>query len=239
MSNFFINRPIFSWVLAIVVMMAGALSLLKMPIEQYPNIAPPSVSISTSLPGASAETLENSVTQVIEQSLSGIDSLRYFSSSSDSDGNVTITITFEPKTNPDIAQVQVQNKLQAAIPLLPQEVQQQGVRVNKANNNFLLVIGLYSHDNSVSESALGDILLGDMKDSISRIDGVGNVIVFGNPRAMRIWLNPQKLFGFNINSNDVIAAIKAQNSDVSAGQLGGVRRALRPVFDRARIVSKP
>ena len=222
MSNFFINRPIFSWVLAIVVMMAGALSLLKMPIEQYPNIAPPSVSISTSLPGASAETLENSVTQVIEQSLSGIDSLRYFSSSSDSDGNVTITITFEPKTNPDIAQVQVQNKLQAAIPLLPQEVQQQGVRVNKANNNFLLVIGLYSQDNSVSESALGDILLGDMKDSISRIDGVGNVIIFGNPRAMRIWLNPQKLFGFNINSNDVIAAIKAQNSDVSAGQLGGL-----------------
>ena len=139
MSSFFIDRPIFSWVLAIIVMMAGALSLLKMPIEQYPNIAPPSVSISTSLPGASAETLENSVTQVIEQSLTGIDSLRYFASSSDSDGNVMITLTFEPKTNPDIAQVQVQNKLQAAMPLLPQEVQQQGVRVTKANNNFLLV----------------------------------------------------------------------------------------------------
>ena len=129
MSNFFIDRPIFSWVLAIIIMLAGGLSLLKMPIEQYPNIAPPSVSISTSMPGASAETLENSVTQVIEQSLTGIDSLRYFNSTSDSDGNVMITITFEPKTNPDIAQVQVQNKLQAAMPLLPQEVQQQGVRV--------------------------------------------------------------------------------------------------------------
>jgi multidrug efflux pump len=139
MSNFFIDRPIFSWVLAIIIMLAGGLSLLKMPIEQYPNIAPPSVSISTSMPGASAETLENSVTQVIEQSLTGIDSLRYFNSTSDSDGNVMITLTFEPKTNPDIAQVQVQNKLQSAMPLLPQEVQQQGVRVLKANNNFLLV----------------------------------------------------------------------------------------------------
>ncbi len=222
MSNFFINRPIFAWVLAIVIMMAGALSLFKMPIEQYPNIAPPSVSISTSLPGASAETLENSVTQVIEQSLSGIDSLRYFSSSSDSDGNVAITLTFEPKTNPDIAQVQVQNKLQAAIPLLPQEVQQQGVRVNKANNNFLLVVGVYSEDDSLTQESLGDILLSDMKDAISRIDGVGNITVFGTPRAMRIWLSPRKLFGYSLSTAEVINAIKTQNSDVSAGQLGGL-----------------
>ena len=222
MSNFFIDRPIFSWVLAIIIMMAGALSLFKMPIEQYPNIAPPSVSISTALPGASAETLENSVTQVIEQSLTGIDSLRYFTSSSDSDGNVTITLTFEPKTNPDIAQVQVQNKLQAAMTLLPLEVQQQGVRVNKANNNFLLVVGLYSEDDSVSEGALGDILLSDVKDSISRIDGVGNVTIFGNPRAMRIWLNPNKLFSYNLTTAEVISAIKIQNADVSAGQLGGL-----------------
>ncbi len=222
MSNFFINRPIFSWVLAIIVMLAGALSLLKMPVEQYPNIASPSVSISTSLPGASAETLENSVSQVIEQSLIGIDSLRYFSSSSDSSGNVNITLTFEPKTNPDIAQVQVQNKLQSAMPLLPQEVQQQGVRVNKANNNFLLVIGLYSKDNSVSQEILGDILLSNMKDVVSRINGVGNVTVFGNPRAMRIWINPDKLFGYSLTTQEVIAAIKAQNADVSAGQLGGL-----------------
>lgn len=222
MSNFFINRPIFSWVLAIIVMMSGALALLKMPIEQYPNIAPPSVSIATSLPGASAETLENSVTQVIEQSLIGIDDLRYFSSNSDSDGNVNITLTFEPKTNPDIAQVQVQNKLQGAMPLLPQEVQQQGVRVNKANNNFLLVIGLYSKDDSISQEILGDILLSDMKDTISRINGVGNVTVFGNPRAMRIWLNPNRLFGYSLTVPEVTAAIKAQNADVSAGQLGGL-----------------
>jgi multidrug efflux pump len=222
MSNFFINRPIFSWVLAIIVMMSGALALLKMPIEQYPNIAPPSVSIATSLPGASAETLENSVTQVIEQSLIGIDDLRYFSSNSDSDGNVNITLTFEPKTNPDIAQVQVQNKLQGAMPLLPQEVQQQGVRVNKANNNFLLVIGLYSKYDSISQEILGDILLSDMKDTISRINGVGNVTVFGNPRAMRIWLNPNRLFGYSLTVPEVTAAIKAQNADVSAGQLGGL-----------------
>ena len=222
MSSFFIDRPIFSWVLAIIVMMAGGLALLKMPIEQYPNVAPPSVSISTSLPGASAETLENSVTQVIEQSLTGIDNLRYFSSSSDSDGNVNITLTFEPKTNPDIAQVQVQNKLQAAMPLLPQEVQQQGVRVNKANNNFLLIVGLYSKNDSVSQEALGDILFSNMKDSIGRINGVGNITVFGNPRAMRIWLNPGKLYGYKLTTSEVIAAIKAQNADVSAGQLGGL-----------------
>jgi multidrug efflux pump len=222
MSDFFINRPIFSWVLAIIIMMAGGLALLKMPIEQYPNIAPPSVSISTSLPGASAEALENSVTQVIEQSLTGIDSLRYFSSSSDSDGNVNITLTFEPKTNPDIAQVQVQNKLQAAMPLLPQEVQQQGVRVIKANNNFLLVIGLYSEDDKVDEGKLGDILLSDLKDTISRINGVGNVVVFGNPRAMRIWLDPNKLFGYSLTTAEVVATIKAQNSDVAAGQIGGL-----------------
>lgn len=202
--------------------MAGALALLKMPIEQYPNIAPPSVSISTSLPGASAQALENSVTQVIEQNLTGIDSLRYFSSNSDSDGNVTITLTFEPGTDPDIAQVQVQNKLQAAMPLLPQEVQQQGVRVNKANNNFLLVVGLYSEDDSVSQDTLGDILLSDMKDNISRINGVGNILVFGNPRAMRIWLDPVKLYGYNLTASEAIDAVKVQNIDISAGQLGGL-----------------
>ena len=222
MSEFFIKRPVFSWVIAIIVMLAGALALFKMPVEQYPNIAPPSVSISTQLPGASAETLENSVTQVIEQSLTGIDNLRYFFSSSDSDGNVTVTLTFEPETNPDIAQVQVQNKLQAAMPLLPQEVQQQGVRINKANNNFLVVVALYSKDDSVGAGELGDILLSDVKDAISRVNGVGNVIAFGNPNAMRIWLNPNKLFSYGISTSDVIAAIRAQNADVSAGQLGGL-----------------
>jgi hydrophobe/amphiphile efflux-1 (HAE1) family protein len=222
MSKFFITRPIFAWVIAIIIMLSGVISLLKMPVEQYPSIAPPSVSISTTLPGASAETLESSVTQVIEQSLTGIDNLRYFSSSSDSDGNVSINITFEPKTNPDIAQMQVQNKLQAAMPMLPQEVQQQGVRVNKSNNNFLLVVALYSQDGKLSEEELGDILLSNMKDQISRINGVGNVNVFGKPRAMRIWLNPRKLFSYNLTTADVISAIKVQNTDVSAGQLGGL-----------------
>ncbi len=222
MPNFFIDRPVFAWVLAIITMMAGLLTLSKMPIEQYPNIAAPAVSISTSLPGASAQVLENSVTQIIEQSLTGIDSLRYFSSSSDSDGNVSITISFEPGTDPNIAQVQVQNKLQTAMPLLPIEIQQQGVRIKKSNNNFLLVISLYSEDDSVDEGDLGDLLLSDIKDGISRIDGVGDVITFGNPHAMRIWLNPLKLFGYSLTSDEVIAAIKAQNADVSAGQLGGL-----------------
>jgi len=220
-SKFFIKRPIFAWVLAIIVMTSGLLAIFKMPIEQYPNIAPPAVSISTILPGASAKNLENSVTQVIEQSLSGLDNLRYFESRSDSDGNVRITLTFEPEADVDIAQVQVQNKIQAAMPMLPIEVQQQGVRINKANNNFLLVVGIYSKDDAMSQGELGDILLSDVKDSIARIDGVGNVIVFGNPRAMRIWLNPNKLYQFKINISEVIAAIKAQNIDISAGQIGG------------------
>jgi multidrug efflux pump len=144
MSRFFIDRPVFAWVIAIIIMLAGALSILRLPIEQYPSIAPPSVSINAIYPGASAETLENSVTQVIEQSLTGIDYMRYFSSSSDSSGSVSITVTFEPEADADIAQVQVQNKLQSALPLLPQEVQQQGVTVTKANSSFLLVAGFYS-----------------------------------------------------------------------------------------------
>lgn len=222
MSKFFIERPIFAWVIAIMVMLAGVLSLRGIAVEQYPNIAPPSVSISTMLPGASAETLENSVTQIIEQSLTGIDNMRYFSSSSDSDGNVNITITFEPKTNPDIAQMQVQNKLQSAIPLLPPAVQQQGIVVNKANNNFLLVIGLYSESGNTPEEDLGDILLTDMKDQISRINGVGNINIFGNAHAMRIWLDANKLASHKLTVTDVINALRSQNIDVSAGQLGGL-----------------
>lgn len=222
MSEFFIKRPIFSWVLAIIVMLAGLLSITKMPIEQYPNIAPPTISISTYLPGASAKTLEDSVTQVIEQSLSGLDYLRYFNSSSDSDGNVSIVLTFEPEADPNIAQVQVQNKLQSALPLLPLEVQQQGVRIDKANNNFLLVIGLYSKDDSLDDSELGDILLTELKDNISRINGVGNIIVFGNPKAMRIWVNPTKLFNYKLSVLEIISALRAQNIDVTSGQIGGL-----------------
>ena len=178
MSRFFIDRPVFAWVITIIIMLAGVLSIARLPVEQYPNIAPPSVSINTSYPGASAETLENSVTQIIEQKLTGIDHMRYFTSSSDSAGNAAITVTFEPEADPDIAQVQVQNKIQAAMPLLPREVQSQGVTVTKANNNFLLVAGFYSEDGSISRQEISDLLTSRVQDAVARVNGVGNVTVF-------------------------------------------------------------
>ncbi len=222
MSRFFIDRPVFAWVIAIIIMLAGAIAIFKLPIEQYPNIAPPSVSIKTSLPGASAETLENSVTQVIEQKLTGIDNLRYFSGSSDSAGNVSITLTFEPGTDPNIAQVQTQNKLQAAIPLLPLEVQQQGISVVKANDSFLLVAGFYSEDGKTSQAEVSDVLSSKIQDVVARVNGVGNVTVFGSPHSMRIWLNPDQMLSYNLTVSDVQNAVKAQNADISAGQLGGL-----------------
>jgi HAE1 family hydrophobic/amphiphilic exporter-1/multidrug efflux pump len=221
MSRFFIDRPVFAWVIAIVIMLGGILAIETLPIEQYPRIAPPSVEIRAYYPGASAEALENSVTQVIEQKLTGIDYLRYFSSASDSTGNVTITLTFEPEADPDIAQVQVQNKLQSAMSTLPQEVQQQGVTVTKASKGFLLVAGFYSADGSMDQNAIGDFLNSKVADPVSRVPGVGTLTVFGQQYAMRIWLDPSKLNNFKLSSSEVIAAVKAQNSDVSAGQLGG------------------
>lgn len=222
MSKFFIDRPVFAWVIAIIIMLAGALSILKLPIEQYPEIAPPSVSIRASYEGASAEVLENSVTQVIEQRLTGIDNLRYFSSSSDSSGSVTISLTFEPGTDPDTAQVQTQNRVQTAIPLLPQEVQNQGVSVTKSGGSFLLVVGLYSNNNEIDDQDLGDLLSSTFQDPISRVNGVGNVTVFGAPNAMRIWLNPDKLLSHKITVGEVREAISVQNTDISAGYLGGL-----------------
>lgn len=222
MSRFFIDRPVFAWVIAIIIMLTGILSIHHLPVEQYPNLTPPSISIDTTYPGASAETIENTVTQVIEQKLIGIDNLRYFTASSDSAGNINITVTVEPTANPDIAQVQVQNKLQAAIPLLPAVVQTQGVRVTKANNVFLLVAGFYSEDGSVSQQEIGDLLSSKVQDAVSRINGVGNVTVFGDPHAMRIWVNPHKLVSYNMTILDVVKAIQNQNVDVSAGQLGGL-----------------
>jgi multidrug efflux pump len=222
MPKFFIDRPVFAWVIAIIIMLAGILAITRLPVEQYPNIASPSVSINARYPGASAEVLENSVTQVIEQKLSGIDYIRYFTASSDSSGNTSITVTFEPEADADIAQVQVQNKVQAALPLLPQEVQTQGVTVTKANGSFLLVAGFYAEDGSISQQELGDMLSSKMQDAISRINGVGSVRVFGEPHSMRIWLNPDKLYSYNMTVMDVQSAIRAQNLDVSAGQLGGL-----------------
>ncbi len=221
MSKFFIDRPVFAWVIAIVIMMAGALAILRLPVEQYPKIAPPTVSISASYPGASAKTLEDTVTQVIEQKMTGLDHFRYMSSNSDSSGNVTITLTFEPEANPDIAQVQVQNKLQLAVPLLPQEVQQRGLQVSKAGNDFLLVVGFVSSDGRLSQGDIADYVTSNLQDTLSRVEGVGDVTVFGPQHAMRIWLDPDALNNFALTTTDVSNAIKTQNAQVSAGQLGG------------------
>ena len=221
MSKFFIDRPVFAWVIAIVIMMAGALAILRLPVEQYPKIAPPTVSITASYPGASAKTLEDTVTQVIEQKMTGLDHFRYMSSNSDSSGNVTITLTFEPEANPDIAQVQVQNKLQLAVPLLPQEVQQRGIQVSKAGNDFLLVVGFVSSDGRLSQGDIADYVTSNLQDTLSRVEGVGDITVFGPQHAMRIWLDPDALNNFALTTTDVTNAIKTQNAQVSAGQLGG------------------
>ncbi len=221
MSKFFIDRPVFAWVIAIVIMLAGGLAILGLPVEQYPKIAPPTVSITASYPGASAKTLEDTVTQVIEQKMTGLDHFRYMSSNSDSSGNVTITLTFEPEANPDIAQVQVQNKLQLAVPLLPQEVQQRGLQVSKAGNDFLMVAGFVSNDGRMSQGDIADYVASNLQDTISRVEGVGDITVFGPQNAMRIWLDPDALNGHQLTTIDVTNAIKAENAQVSAGQLGG------------------
>lgn len=221
MANFFISRPIFAWVIAIVIMLAGALSIMQLPVEQYPRIAPPAVTISASYPGASAQTAEDAVTQVIEQAMTGLDNLMYMSAQSDSSGNISLTLTFETGTNADIAQVQVQNKLQQAIPLLPQEVQQQGVRVAKSNGAFLMVVAFISADGSLNRDDISDYVVANIRDPLSRTPGVGNVTVFGSQYAMRIWLDAAKLNQFNLTPADVTAAIRVQNNQVTAGQLGG------------------
>jgi multidrug efflux pump len=221
MSRFFIERPIFAWVIAIVIMLGGALAIFKLPIAQYPSIAPPSISISGSYPGASAKTVEDAVTQVIEQKMKGIDGLRYMSSTSDSTGGVSITLTFSSGTNPDIAQVQVQNKLQLATPLLPAAVTQQGLVVSKATKNFLMVLGFVSEDGSMKQADIGDYVAANVIDPLSRVQGVGDVTLFGSQYAMRIWLDPTRLQSFQLTPADVSNAISAQNAEVSAGELGG------------------
>ncbi|MGE4411100.1 MAG: efflux RND transporter permease subunit [Sphingobium sp.] len=221
MSRYFIDRPIFAWVIAIILMIGGLLAIRSLPISQFPSIAPPAVTITATYPGADAQTLENTTTQIIEQQMKGIDNLRYFSSSSSSAGMVTITLTFEQGTDPDIAQVQVQNKLQAATPLLPQEVQQQGIQVAKSTANFLLVMGLYSEDGSHGAADLSDILVSRIQDQLSRVNGVGDTQIFGSQYAMRIWVDPLKLNGVQLTLDDVAAALQAQNAQVSAGQIGG------------------
>ncbi len=221
MPNFFIDRPIFAWVIAIIIMLAGGLSILKLPVAQYPTIAPPAISITAMYPGADAETVQNTVTQVIEQNMNGIDHLMYMSSNGDSTGTATITLTFESGTDPDIAQVQVQNKLALATPLLPQEVQQQGISVEKASSSFLMVVGVINTNGTMNQDDISDYVAANMKDAISRTSGVGDVQLFGSQYAMRIWMDPNKLNNFQLTPVDVISALKAQNAQVAAGQLGG------------------
>lgn len=221
MPQFFIERPIFAWVIAIITMLAGLLAIIKLPVAQYPTIAPPSISIVATYPGADATTVQNTVTQVIEQNMNGIDNLVYMSSTSDAMGNMSLTLTFEAGTDPDIAQVQVQNKLQLAMPLLPQEVQQQGIHVNKSTGSFLMVVAFISKNGSMNQEDIADYVNSHIKDPISRVKGVGETQLFGTQYAMRIWLDPDKLVKYNMATQDVINAIKIQNNQVAAGQLGG------------------
>jgi multidrug efflux pump len=221
MAKFFIDRPIFAIVIAILVMLAGGLAIGSLPIEQFPPVAPPSVQISTSYPGASATTVQNTVVQVIEQQMSGIDNLIYMSSTSDDTGQSTTTLTFKSGADPDIAQVQVQNKLQLAVPLLPAQVQQTGVKVTKSTNAFLMVMGFVSTDNSMNKYDIGNYIVSNVQDPISRINGVGNLNVFGTQYAMRIWLDPTRLNANSLNPTDVTTALQGQNVQVSGGQIGG------------------
>lgn len=222
MARFFIDRPVFAWVLAILTMLAGVMSLFSLPVSQYPTISPTTISISARYPGASAKTVEDSVTQVIEQNMTGLDHLRYLSSSSDAFGNATITLTFNSEADPDIAQVQVQNKLQLALTSLPMEVQNQGVVVSKANTSFLMVVGVYSENPKFTNDDIGDFVITNIKDSVSRVTGVGQVQAFGAQYAMRVWLDPFKLTQFNLTAIDVANAISEQNAQVSSGQLGAM-----------------
>jgi hydrophobe/amphiphile efflux-1 (HAE1) family protein len=221
MARFFIDRPIFAWVIAIIVMLAGALSLTQLPISRYPTIAPPTVSINTTYPGASAQVAESSVTQIIEQAMTGLDGLDYMSATSDSNGSVSVTLTFKTGTDPDIAQVQVQNKLQLATARLPSIVQQQGISVNKASSGFLMVIGFVSEDGSMDRNDISDYVAANLVEPLSRVPGVGSVQVFGGQYAMRIWLDPGKLNTYKVAPSDVVAALQAQNAQVTVGQLGG------------------
>ncbi|AUG02696.1 hydrophobe/amphiphile efflux-1 family RND transporter [Pseudomonas sp. 09C 129] len=222
MARFFIDRPIFAWVIAIVIMLAGALSISQLPLEQYPDIAPPTVRISATYTGASAKTVEDSVTQVIEQQLTGLDNLTYMSATSSSAGSASINLTFAAGTDPDVAQMQVQNKLQQAESRLPQSVQSEGLTVTKGGSDFLMIAALASDDESVTGTQIGDYISSTLLDQISRIDGVGEVQTLGSGYAMRIWLDPAKLEKYALMPSDVSAALEAQNTEVSAGQLGAM-----------------
>ena len=222
MAQFFINRPIFAWVLAIVTMLAGAMAIRGLAIAQYPQIAPPTISINAQYPGASAQTLEDSVTQVIEQSMQGLDGLAYMSSNSSAEGSARITLTFDSNANADTAQVQVQNKVSQVTNTLPQSVQQSGIQVTKSGTGFLAVLAFTSKDGRLSSADLADYLAANVQEPLSRLDGVGSTQLFGSQYAMRIWLDPNKLLQYKLTSQEVISAIESKNTQVSAGQIGGL-----------------
>ena len=221
MARFFIDRPIFAWVIAIVVMLAGGLAITQLPVSMYPTIAPPVVQVNATYPGASAKVVEDSVTQIIEQNMTGLDGLMYMSATSDASGRASVDLTFETWVDPDIAQVQVQNKLQLAMPLLPQEVQRQGVRVAKSATGFLMVLGFVSSNDQLTRTDISDYVNSNLVDPLSRVPGVGNLQVFGSKYAMRIWLDPSKLDTYALTPADIAAAVQAQNQQVAVGQLGG------------------
>lgn len=222
LAQFFVHRPIFAWVISLVIMIAGTVSLYILPMEQYPDIAPPQINISATYTGASAQTVENSVTQIIEQQLTGLDGMIYFSSSSSSSGNSRVKVTFQQGTDPDIAQVQVQNKVEQILSRLPDDVQRQGVRVVKSQTDFLLLASLYDATGKADKTDIADYLISNLQDSIARLDGVGEVQVFGGQYAMRIWLDPTKLEAYNLMPSDIESAISDQNSQASAGKLGAL-----------------
>lgn len=236
MANFFIDRPVFAWVIAILIMMAGILAITQLPVSQYPEVAPPSVQVRTTYPGASAKTVEDSVMQIIEQNMTGIDNVLYMSSTSDSAGFGELTISFEPGTDPDIAQVQVQNKLQAAMPLLPQEVQEQGIRVTKSGIGFLMVLGFVSTDGTLDKYDIADFVGSNIQEPLSRVTGVGQIQIFGSQYAMRIWLDAQRMAHYGITTDDVVNAIQAQNVQIAAGELGGAPAVAGQEFNASIVV---
>ncbi|HXX32924.1 MAG TPA: efflux RND transporter permease subunit, partial [Thermodesulfobacteriota bacterium] len=222
LSRFFLDRPVFAWVIAIIIMLTGVLAIYNLPISQYPPIAPPSIYIQSFYPGASAETVENSITQIIEQKMTGLDKMIYLSATSDSSGSSRIELTFAPGTDPDLAWAKVQNKLQLAMASLPVVVQQQGVTVGKATRNYLMIVGLISEDGSMDGNDLRDYAQSNLEKVLSRVPGVGEVENFGTQYAMRIWLNPDRLVDYRLTVDDVVAALQSYNVEVSAGQFGGV-----------------
>ena len=221
LSKFFLDRPVFAWVIAIIIMAAGGLAIYNLPISQYPPIAPPSIAITAFYPGASAETVENSVTQIIEQKMTGFDKMLYLSATSDSSGSSRIELTFAPGTDPDLAWAQVQNKLQLAMASLPEVVSSQGVKVSKSTRNYLMIVGLISEDGSMDGNDLRDYAQSNLEKVLSRVPGVGEVEIFGSQYAMRVWLNPDKLTNYRMTIQDVVTALRAYNVEVSAGQFGG------------------